>query len=82
MYIIVTKFHYPRRLDNDKANRKKTMYNEQKIRKSEALQLHLMDNLYAQSGSHNIIFQGGMALRWVYGGLRFSEDLDFSLIFQ
>jgi len=53
------------------------MYNEQKIRKSEALQLILLDNLYAQSGSQHIIFQGGTALRWVYGGMRFSEDLDF-----
>jgi predicted nucleotidyltransferase component of viral defense system len=53
------------------------MYNQRKIRKSEALQLILLDNLYAQSGSHQIIFQGGTALRWVYGGTRFSEDLDF-----
>jgi len=53
------------------------MYNEKKIRKSEALQLLLLDNLYAQSGSHQFIFQGGTALRWVYGGMRFSEDLDF-----
>lgn len=37
----------------------------------------LLDNLYAQSGSDRIIFQGGTALRWVYGGMRFSEDLDF-----
>jgi len=53
------------------------MYNEKKIRKSEVLQLILLDNLYAQSGSQHIIFQGGTALRWVYGGMRFSEDLDF-----
>lgn len=53
------------------------MYNEKKIRQSELLQLILLDNLYAQSGSENIIFQGGTALRWVYGGMRFSEDLDF-----
>ena len=32
------------------------MYNEKKIRKSEALQLILLDNLYAQSGSQNIIW--------------------------
>ncbi len=37
----------------------------------------LLDNLYAQSGSDRIIFQGGTALRWVYSGMRFSEDLDF-----
>ena len=53
------------------------MYKDKKIRKSEALQLILLDNLYAQSGSRHIIFQGGTALRWVYGGTRFSEDLDF-----
>ena len=53
------------------------MYKEALIRKSEALQLILLDNLYAQSGTEHIIFQGGTALRWVYGGMRFSEDLDF-----
>jgi predicted nucleotidyltransferase component of viral defense system len=62
----------------DKASRNKIiMYNEKKIRKSEALQLILLDNLYAQSESRHLIFQGGTALRWVYGGMRFSEDLDF-----
>jgi predicted nucleotidyltransferase component of viral defense system len=61
----------------DKANWKTAVYNEKKIRKSETLQLILLDNLYAQSGSQDIIFQGGTALRWVYGGMRFSEDLDF-----
>jgi predicted nucleotidyltransferase component of viral defense system len=39
--------------------------------------LIILDNLYAQSGSDQIVFQGGTALRWVYGGMRFSEDLDF-----
>ena len=53
------------------------MYNEKRIKKSELLQLILLDNLYAQTGSESIIFQGGTALRWVYGGMRFSEDLDF-----
>lgn len=53
------------------------MYNEKKTKSSELLQLLLLDNLYAQSGSDGIIFQGGTALRWVYGGMRFSEDLDF-----
>ncbi len=53
------------------------VFKEKKVRKSEALQLILLDNLYAQSGSEHIIFQGGTALRWVYGGMRFSEDLDF-----
>ena len=53
------------------------VFKEKKVGKSEALQLILLDNLYAQSGSEHIIFQGGTALRWVYGGMRFSEDLDF-----
>ena len=53
------------------------MYQEKRARQSELLQLLLLDNLYAQSGSERMIFQGGTALRWVYGGTRFSEDLDF-----
>jgi len=53
------------------------VYQERRARQSELLQLLLLDNLYAQSGSERIIFQGGTALRWVYGGTRFSEDLDF-----
>ncbi|MEW6328045.1 MAG: hypothetical protein AB1487_10720 [Thermodesulfobacteriota bacterium] len=46
------------------------IYNEKKTRSSELLQLLLLDNLYAQSGSERIIFQGGTALRWVYGYYR------------
>jgi len=53
------------------------MYRERHVRRAEQLQLLLLDNLYAQSGSETIIFQGGTALRWVHGGIRFSEDLDF-----
>ena len=53
------------------------MFKKKKVRKSEALQIILLDNLYAQSGSERIIFRGGTALRWVYSGMRFSEDLDF-----
>jgi len=53
------------------------MYDKKRVKDSELLQLILLDNLYAQSGSEHLIFQGGTAIRWVYGGLRFSEDLDF-----
>jgi len=53
------------------------VYKEKRVRKSELLQLILLDSLYSQSGSEHIIFQGGTALRWVYGGMRFSEDLGF-----
>jgi predicted nucleotidyltransferase component of viral defense system len=52
-------------------------YHEQHIRAAEILQLILLQHIYAQSGSQNLIFQGGTALRWCYGGGRFSEDLDF-----
>jgi len=52
-------------------------YNESHIRKAEIAQLILLYHIYAQNGSHNLIFQGGTALRWCYGGSRFSEDLDF-----
>ncbi|MBA4395773.1 MAG: hypothetical protein C0394_00060 [Syntrophus sp. (in: bacteria)] len=53
------------------------IYRETYIRKAEIAQLVLLHQLYAQSGSHELIFQGGTALRWCYGGSRFSEDLDF-----
>jgi predicted nucleotidyltransferase component of viral defense system len=48
-----------------------------KIHQGSLLQLILLHGLYGQSGSDQIIFQGGTALRWIYGGQRASEDLDF-----
>lgn len=53
------------------------MYKEQRAKQSELFQLLILDSIYAQSESGKIIFQGGTALRWVYGAARFSEDLDF-----
>lgn len=53
------------------------VYKEKRAKQSELLQLLLLDAVYAQKGSEEIIFQGGTALRWVYNGQRFSEDLDF-----
>ena len=53
------------------------MDRQNRIKQSEAFQLLLLDGLYALSGSDKIVFQGGTALRWVYGGARFSEYLDF-----
>lgn len=53
------------------------MYSEKLVRNAEILQIHLLDSLYAASGSEAVYFQGGTALRWMYGGMRFSEDLDF-----
>jgi predicted nucleotidyltransferase component of viral defense system len=52
-------------------------YHETYIRKAEIAQLILLHQLYSQPGSQELIFQGGTALRWCYGGSRFSEDLDF-----
>jgi len=47
------------------------------VQQSELMQILLLDNLYTLNSTESIIFQGGTALRWVYGGTRFSEDLDF-----
>jgi predicted nucleotidyltransferase component of viral defense system len=53
------------------------VYSERRVKHSELLQLVLLNVLYSQKGSEKLFFQGGTAIRWVYGGLRFSEDLDF-----
>ncbi len=52
-------------------------YQETYIRHAEIAQLILLHQLYAQKESRHLIFQGGTAIRWCYGGSRFSEDLDF-----
>ncbi|MBN1382634.1 MAG: nucleotidyl transferase AbiEii/AbiGii toxin family protein [Deltaproteobacteria bacterium] len=52
-------------------------YRDVYIRKAELAQLILLDRLYAQKESRHLIFQGGTAIRWCFGGSRFSEDLDF-----
>jgi predicted nucleotidyltransferase component of viral defense system len=52
-------------------------YRDTYIRQAEIAQLIILNQLYNQRGSQNLIFQGGTALRWCYGGTRFSEDLDF-----
>ena len=48
-----------------------------KLNQGALLQLILLHTLYSQSGSDQVIFQGGTALRWIYGAQRASEDLDF-----
>ena len=53
------------------------MYKDTKVRNSELFQILLLDNLYSLSGSDHFFFKGGTAIRWIYGGTRFSEDLDF-----
>jgi predicted nucleotidyltransferase component of viral defense system len=52
-------------------------FQEETIRRSEVGQLILLHCIYSQPGSEKIFFQGGTAIRWCYGGPRFSEDLDF-----
>lgn len=52
-------------------------YRETYIRKAEIAQLILLHQLFMQKESRHLIFQGGTAIRWCYGGSRFSEDLDF-----
>lgn len=52
-------------------------YRDIYIRKAEIAQLIVLHQLYAQKESRHLIFQGGTAIRWCYGGSRFSEDLDF-----
>src|SRR4030042_2356447 len=47
------------------------------IRRAEIAQLIILHQLYMHKDSHDLIFQGGMAIRWCYGGNRFSEDIDF-----
>ncbi|MEW6219078.1 MAG: nucleotidyl transferase AbiEii/AbiGii toxin family protein [Thermodesulfobacteriota bacterium] len=37
----------------------------------------LIAHLFRHPASSGLFFQGGTALRWCYGGSRFSEDLDF-----
>lgn len=45
----------------------------------EYIQLLFLKELYGQKYSQNIYFKGGTAIRLLFGGERFSEDLDFSV---
>jgi predicted nucleotidyltransferase component of viral defense system len=42
--------------------------------------MFLLDILFNSSFENNLVFKGGTALRLAYGSVRFSEDLDFSLL--
>lgn len=48
-----------------------------KILEKEALQIYILSELFALPESTQLTFQGGTCLRLVYGGPRYSEDLDF-----
>ncbi len=52
-------------------------YNKNRITFAESAQLIILHILFSRKESKDIIFQGGTAIRWCYGGNRFSEDLDF-----
>ncbi len=43
----------------------------------ETLQVYVLAAVYAQPTSDQVTFQGGTCLRLLYGGPRYSEDLDF-----
>lgn len=45
----------------------------------EALHLLILDYLFREGAFSSLVFQGGTALRIVYQGVRYSEDLDFVL---
>ena len=45
----------------------------------EFLQILLLKELYSNSFSEKVYFKGGTCIRLVYGGERFSEDLDFTV---
>ena len=45
----------------------------------EYLQARILENLQKMGAFVPLAFQGGTALRFLYGLRRFSEDLDFSL---
>jgi predicted nucleotidyltransferase component of viral defense system len=52
-------------------------YNPPRIRQAEVAQLIILQSLFSARESREVVFQGGTAIRWFYGGARFSEDLDF-----
>ncbi|MBN1162580.1 nucleotidyl transferase AbiEii/AbiGii toxin family protein [Patescibacteria group bacterium] len=46
----------------------------------EFVQVSFLKELYEQRFSKEVFFKGGTAIRLMYGGKRFSEDLDFTVI--
>jgi len=53
------------------------IYDQTRTRQAEAVQMIILHSLFSAKESKEIIFQGGTAIKWFYGGLKFSEDLDF-----
>jgi predicted nucleotidyltransferase component of viral defense system len=48
----------------------------------EYLQLLILKELYSKNFSDKIFFKGGTCIRIIYGGSRFSEDLDFTVMME
>lgn len=46
----------------------------------EYAQIIFLEGIYSQPQSLDLVFKGGTCLRLIYGGHRFSEDLDFTLV--
>lgn len=46
----------------------------------EHYQIYILDQLYKSNFADSLVFKGGTALRLTYNSIRFSEDLDFSLL--
>ena len=46
----------------------------------EHYQIYVLNELYKSNFSNNLVFKGGTALKLAYNSIRFSEDLDFSII--
>jgi len=46
----------------------------------EFIQISFLKELYEESFSKEIFFKGGTAIRLLFGGKRFSEDLDFTVL--
>lgn len=57
---------------------KKLNINESVVAR-EYFQILFLNELYSKSFSNQIFFKGGTCIRIVYGGKRFSEDLDFTV---
>ena len=54
-------------------------YDQTRIKQSEVAQLIILQSLFSLRESKGVIFQGGTAIRWFYGGLRFPEELHFPI---
>jgi len=50
---------------------------KKRMQLTEYIQCELLDSLFKQEGARFLSFIGGTSIRIVYGGNRFSEDLDF-----